>query len=113
MEPSHFVERPEVLSTLVHEMVHLWQYHHGKPSRSGYHNTEWAAKMAALGLMPSNTSAPGDKRTGQQMTHYIIAGGLFGHAADALLASGLTISWGDLRQIPLGRRPTFSCPNCG
>src|SRR5437763_1308858 len=35
----------EILSTLVHEMCHLWQHHYGKPSRAAYHNKEWARKM--------------------------------------------------------------------
>ena len=40
MNPSYFVARTirETLSTLVHEMVHQWQYHYGKPGRRGYHN---------------------------------------------------------------------------
>lgn len=66
-----------VISVLVHEMVHLWQQEFGEPSRSGYHNKEWGTKMEEIGLMPSNTGEPGGKRTGQQMTHYIIEGGLF------------------------------------
>ena len=43
---------------LVHEMVHLWQVEFGKPSRSGYHNREWATKIESIGLMPSNTGKP-------------------------------------------------------
>jgi len=41
LNPVHFATRStdDVLSTLVHEMVHLWQHHFGKPSRSSYHNT--------------------------------------------------------------------------
>jgi hypothetical protein len=35
------------LSTLFHEKAHLWQHHFGNPSRTGYHNKEWAACMAA------------------------------------------------------------------
>ena len=40
LNPSHFRNRTteQSLSTLVHEMVHLWQHHFGKPSRAGYHN---------------------------------------------------------------------------
>ena len=34
----------KVISTLVHEMCHLWQHHFGKPGRSRYHNKEWADK---------------------------------------------------------------------
>jgi hypothetical protein len=28
--------------------------------------------MESIGLVPSNTGLPGGKRTGQQMTHYIM-----------------------------------------
>ena len=38
-------------------MTHVWQHQHGKPSSRGYHNREWAAKMKAIGLQPSNTGA--------------------------------------------------------
>jgi predicted SprT family Zn-dependent metalloprotease len=64
-------------STLVHEMCHLWQYDFGKPSRTNYHNKEWAQKMEGIGLMPSNTGKEGGKKTGQGMTHYIIPDGAF------------------------------------
>ena len=42
-------------STLVHEMCHMWQFHFGKPSRYTYHNQQWANKMIAVGLMPSDS----------------------------------------------------------
>jgi predicted SprT family Zn-dependent metalloprotease len=74
-----------VLSTLVHEMAHLWQYEHGKPSRTGYHNKEWGTKMEELGLMPSSTGKQEGKRTGQKMSHYIIYGGLFEKRANEYL----------------------------
>lgn len=73
--------RTEVLSTLVHEMAHLWQSTHGKPGRGRYHNEEWAAKMEAIGLMPSASGMEGGKRTGDKMTHYTIKGGRFEVAA--------------------------------
>lgn len=39
LNPHHFaLGDKETLSTLVHEMVHLWQHHHGNVSRAGYHN---------------------------------------------------------------------------
>lgn len=63
--------------TLVHEMCHLWQFDHGKPSRYSYHNKEWARKMISVGLMPSDTGKPGGKLTGQQMDDYVINGGVF------------------------------------
>jgi predicted SprT family Zn-dependent metalloprotease len=73
-------------STLVHEMVHLWQQVFGKPSRRAYHNHEWAAKMEAVGLMPSNTAQPGGRKVGQKMSHYIIEGGAFERGYDAMPA---------------------------
>jgi predicted SprT family Zn-dependent metalloprotease len=63
------------MSTLVHEMAHLWQHAEGKPSRRTYHNAEWAQKMEDVGLMPSHTGEPGGRRTGQKMSHYVIEGG--------------------------------------
>lgn len=69
-----------VFSTLVHEQCHLWQWDYGNPSRTGYHNKEWADKMEQIGLMPSDTGEPGGKKTGQHMTHYIIPGGRYEQA---------------------------------
>lgn len=73
-----------VFSTLVHEQVHLWQVEFGNPSRSGYHNQEWAEKMEEIGLMPSENGEPGGKKTGQHMTHYIISGGMYELAFDKI-----------------------------
>ena len=67
----------EILSTLVHEMAHAWQSHFGDPSRAGYHNEQWASLMESIGLIPTDTGAPGGKRTGQKMSHYIDEGGEF------------------------------------
>jgi hypothetical protein len=97
LHPAQFAERSaqEVLSTLAHEMTHLWQHHFGKPSRMGYHNREWADKMTAIGLCPSNTGEAGGKRTGQRMSHYVIAGSAFDQASTDLLAQGVAASWRD------------------
>jgi hypothetical protein len=65
----------EVVQTLCHEKAHQWQEEHGKPSRGGYHNREWARKMERLGLMPSSTGAPGGNKTGPKMGDYLIVGG--------------------------------------
>ena len=51
--------------------------------------------MESIGLMPSNTGQPGGKRTGQQMTHYIIEDGQFAEAAADLLALGWGIQYVD------------------
>jgi len=71
-------------ATLVHEMCHLWQHDFGKPSRSNYHNKEWANKMEAVGLIPSATGKEGGKKTGQGMTHYVDPNGKFIKAFNAL-----------------------------
>lgn len=95
LNPETFKDRSieETLSTLVHEMCHLQQHHFGKPSRSGYHNKEWAGMMEAVGLIPSDTGRAGGRKTGQQMTHYIQQGGAFDTACAALMNKGFTIPW--------------------
>lgn len=117
----------DILSTLVHEMVHLWQFHHGEPPRRCYHDREWAAKMEQVGLMPSDTGLPGGKRTGQHMTHFIIEGGAFDLACRDLLATGWQLQWEQpARQTPApggskgatggespkATRRKFTCANC-
>jgi len=64
----------ETCATLVHEMCHLWQQEFGSPSRTGYHNKEWAAKMLEVGLNPDNGKGG---VTGQSVSHNISAVGKF------------------------------------
>ncbi len=97
MNPAFFAVVPVMgtLSTIAHEMAHLWQQHFGDPGRRGYHNKEWGRKMKEIGLMPSNTGKPGGRQTGEQMTHYIIEGGRFEVSAKKLLAGEFGITWMD------------------
>lgn len=97
LNPAYFAVEPlqEIMQTIVHEMVHLWQFHFGKPGRGRYHNDEWADKMQSIGLMPSSTGAPGGRRTGDHMGDYMIAGGKFDLACQALLGDAFKISWYD------------------
>lgn len=91
----------EICQTLVHEMVHCWQHHFGKPSRISYHNLEWARKMMNVGLMPSSTGEPGGKMTGQMMADYIIEDGLFIKAFDSLTKSEkFDFPWFDRKALP-------------
>lgn len=78
LNPATFAMRDDkgILSTLVHEMAHLWQHHFGKPPSTSYHNREWAAKMVELGLTPSHTGKSGGRQTGRRVTHFIQPGGL-------------------------------------
>lgn len=84
-----------VLSTLVHEMVHQWQHDFGKVGKSTVHNREWADKMLAVGLCPSDTGLPGGRMTGRRMDHYIIDGGPFHRACETLLAKEFALRWID------------------
>lgn len=97
LHPGFFTLRPveEVLSTLVHEMVHHWQGHFGAQTRSNPHNREWGQKMKQVGLIPSNTALPGGKVTGRTMSHYIDPQGQFIEACREVVRSGFKIEWLD------------------
>lgn len=97
MNPAYFSIRTvkATLSTLVHEMVHMWQFHFGESGRRGYHNKQWGDKMETIGLMPSNTGKVGGKRVGDQMSHYIIPAGPFDKKCDQILTNKFTLSWLD------------------
>lgn len=106
-----------VLSTLVHEMVHLEQQEFGKRS-SAAHNKEWADWMARIGLIPSSTGQPGGKRTGARVSHYIEEGGAYDKSYAALAATGFVLK---LSACAAGSKPRtkdrtkvcFLCPECG
>ena len=118
-----------MLSTLVHEMVHLRQKHFGKPGRGRYHNKEWGRMMKEVGLYPSNTGLPGGREVGDRMTHYIIAGGPFDRASQKLLSGEYRLTWqnhtpeiSNPRRVhvgseapgtPTGNRWKYTCPECG
>lgn len=42
--------RAELLETVFHELLHLWQRLHGKPGKRNYHNAEFRKKAASYGL---------------------------------------------------------------
>ncbi len=138
LNPMHFEDRPvpEVLATLAHEMVHLWQHHHGKPGRGRYHNRQWADKMKAIGLQPSagegaaateGEDAP--KETGENVQQHITEGGPFDELVGKLLSRGFTITWKERREedgdeetgetgkkssgaSKSGKRVRYDCPEC-
>jgi hypothetical protein len=57
----------QVMNTLAHEMVHLWQYELGKDiPRYGYHNREWSDKALEIGLLPKDLKT--HKETGQSIS---------------------------------------------
>jgi len=125
LNPSVFRFRSdqEISSTLAHEMVHLWQYHFGKPSSKGYHNREWGNKMETIGLMPSATGKEGGKKTGQKMSDYIIQGGIFEKQLERYLHDkpcvrwqiGLSVEKGTIivQEVkPKKKKVKYQCPSC-
>ncbi|MEO6721449.1 MAG: SprT-like domain-containing protein [Ferruginibacter sp.] len=113
-----YLKRPpvEVISTLVHEMVHLWQQDHDTPAK-GYHCKRFAKKMKAIGLYPSSTGQEGGKETGKNMSHYIMEGGQFITLWDAMpkefLYPLVCVSEGGSKAKKAGKNKTkYSCPSC-
>ena len=41
----------DCLDTLLHELIHEWQYLHGTPGKWNYHNKEFREKARSLGLL--------------------------------------------------------------
>lgn len=124
LNPAKFAMRDDkgILSTLVHEMAHLWQHHFGKPPSTSYHNREWAAKMVELGLTPSHTGKSGGRQTGRRVTHFIQPGGPFDRVCEALLRSGILVAYvqrGDdergetVRAQKTASKTRYTCTGCG
>jgi len=134
LNPAIFHMRPvtDIFSTLAHEQVHALQFQYGHPSPDGYHNKEWGDWMERIGLIPSNTGAPGGERTGVRMSHYIGPDGLFARVCAELVAQS-TVSFVDRwsaqatqpgivtvtggrdqkrRKSKVTSKTRFSCPGC-
>jgi hypothetical protein len=117
LNPDTFTGRTDemILSTLVHEMCHVWQETYGEPSRRGYHNRQWAAKMQAVGLQPSSTGEEGGMETGQAMSHFILPDGRFAKAYMKLAESGLQLHWQSVQAVgnaKISSKRKFTCPQC-
>lgn len=99
LHPGHFVNRKliELFQTMAHEQCHLWQYEFGRPSRTGYHNQEWAAKMESIGLIPSSTGMPEGKKIGQKMLDYPAENGAFMNSCLELASRNFQFQWVDRR----------------
>jgi len=118
MNPETMGRTPTVvLSTLVHEMAHHWDFENNEVPKSG-HGKLWAAKMDELGLTPTSTGAEGGKRTGRKVTHMIVDGGPFAVACAKLLdRDDLDMSWfsppagaGEKKQDK--SKVKHTCPDC-
>jgi hypothetical protein len=119
LNPDGFIGHSDeqIVQTLVHEMTHVWQHSFGKPSKRGYHNKEWAAKMKTIGLQPSSTGMVGGKETGQRMMDYIIPDGPFSTAFARLAATGWALNLQSAHQQGSRTTPNsktkFTCAACG
>jgi hypothetical protein len=120
LNPDTFTGRTDamILSTLVHEMCHVWQETYGAPSRRGYHNRQWAQKMREVGLQPTTTGKEGGAETGQAVTHYILPAGRYSKVYEKLAATGLQLNWQSLPAMGQGRgknssKTKFTCTDCG
>lgn len=104
-----------IFSTLVHEMAHLWQEKFGTPSKSGYHNKEWADKMESVGLMPESADGLG-KRTGSKMSHSIMEGEIFDRTTEEFISKNEFNFFYELPEMKVKRdnsKAKFTCPSCG
>ena len=121
-----------LMHTLIHEMIHLKQQHFGKPSRHGYHNTEFADWAEGMGLHCADAKT--GKRTGHMMATSVLDGGKAAKAI-ALLPDEHVFPWmavsthedgkegggggenrgGDGSDPPRrsGSRSKFTCAVCG
>jgi predicted SprT family Zn-dependent metalloprotease len=120
MNPDVFTGRTdeEILSTLAHEMAHVWQQAHGTPPRRAYHDRQWAAKMKEIGLQPTTTGDANGKETGQSVTHYIIPGGAYARAYAKLKKNGFQLNWQsrpftEERKKKAASKTKYTCPTCG
>lgn len=120
LNPSLFKERSDadILSTLLHEMIHLWQEENGTAPKRAYHDKEWGKKMKELGLMPSNTGEPGGRETGHSVSHYVQPGGKFDVLIKRFLKAGKSVLYEDRPEIKITRTKSknkvkYSCPKCG
>jgi len=118
LNPDTFTGRTDelILSTLTHEMCHVWQETFGEPSRRGYHNRQWAGKMREVGLQPTSTGEPGGMETGQAVTHFIIPEGRYSKAYARLAETGFALHWQSTPAVGSAKKSSknkFTCPECG
>lgn len=119
LNPGTFNGRKDedIISTLVHEMTHLWQQEFGKPPRKNYHNREWSEKMETLGLIPSNTGEEGGAKTGQSMSHYIADGGKFHQLIQKFFETNEPLQYEDKPVLSLAAKKKnkvkYTCHTCG
>ena len=110
IESTSFFDRDEraVASTLVHEMMHLWQYQYGKYPKTPTHNKEFIKKLEFLGFKAVKLD-----KTGRKMTQEVKEGGLFARANEDFK---MELDWTEVMQEkkPVrGKNKTpYKCTEC-
>jgi len=90
----------KLMHILIHEMIHLWQWEQGKPSRNGYHNNEWIEKAKRLGLKCKRDDGKEDV-PGQAVQTFLIPKGK-AEIAIAELPEDAILPW---MAVPLNPEP--------
>jgi len=108
----------QLLSTLIHEMVHLLMTVRGVKGKKGHHSQEFCEFMIGIGLQTID-SETGENITsgGKKVSDYIIDGDLFDLTCDKLLE---TVTF-DLVNLPneevkkprVSNRTKYVCKHCG
>lgn len=122
MNPQTFEGRKhnEILSTLAHEMCHLWQQHLGKAPKRAYHDKQWAKKMLEIGLLPYNVKDK-SKQTGPNCSHYIEHEKAFYLACAKFLAEYDFAVYSDIQSLAsklkkkakAKSKTKYTCNHCG
>lgn len=109
----------EVLISLAHQMVRVWQQNFGskKPSRPNYHNSEFADKAKEIGLEISVPGGRDGQVTGDRIELTAVSGGAFERAADKLLNKGWALPLREVVEASAaekrgGQRKKMVCPRC-
>ena len=120
LNPETFESPKQVTSTLLHELVHLWQQENGKPGKGAYHNKEWAKRMHSVGLKPYNVY-DATKEVGLSVSHTIEEGGAFDTFWKSTLSTLVTDESLYLDVWPKSRAAAaktkrkstkYTCPSC-
>lgn len=96
LNPDYFGVRPriELLQSLVHEMMHLYQHEHGTVVKVGTHDEQFLDFMNAIGLMPSSNGRPDGKNIGgKNFFNYPLPGGEFLTVCNGLVERDLFPNW--------------------
>lgn len=115
LNPEVFVrDDKEILSTLLHEMCHLWQFQFGEPSGGNYHNKEFHTKMLECGLETYDINT--NKVVGSHITHRIVIDGKFDLFYKKYIKDDIFIIKTEAKVKLISdtkkNKTTYNCDNC-